>query len=247
MRTVRGGIIPVRRGWYKSSELRLLPDMSVKRRPMPDFSAACFDLDGTLIDTTPLHLAAEAETLREFGIDPGDPRRPWTFGLGDEAGMKLLADAFELDRERVMKAYVPRWWDAVETGADLKPGAENVLSLLLEMKVPAALVTSGDSRYVEIMFESCGLSKFFAATVSMDDVDRMKPDPEPYVTAAGRLGFKPTSCVGFEDSPAGLASLRSAGMFSVSVVGNPPPGECDLSVAGLDHVTPAMLAAWFGA
>jgi HAD superfamily hydrolase (TIGR01509 family) len=213
--------------------------------PVPKYLAACFDLDGTLIDTTPLHLAAEADALREMGIDPSDPRRPWTFGLGDVAGMMLLADTLGLDADRLTNAYVPRWEAQVAGGARLKPGAQETLTRLLAMKVPTALVTSGDDGYVRLMLESCRIAGYFETTVSMDDVKSMKPHPEPYLTAAERLGVDPARCVGFEDSPAGLASLRSAGMYSVAVADSLKEQESDLAVDGLDRISGKMLRQWF--
>lgn len=239
VRTVRGGIIPVRLHRDKSTP------KSTDDVTLPRFHAACFDLDGTLIDTTPLHLAAEAETLRDFGIDFDDPRRPWTFGLGDDACAKLIADAFGLKADRVLEAYVPRWWAQVAAGAELKQGAREILGQLAELNVPMALVTSGDAGYVRLMFESCGIGQFFKATVSMDDVQQMKPHPEPYLLAAAQLGIDPQRCVGFEDSPAGLESLRSAGMYSLAVVDDGNTRGADLVVGGLDRVDGNMLREWF--
>jgi beta-phosphoglucomutase-like phosphatase (HAD superfamily) len=72
-----------------------------------------------------------------------------------------------------------------------------------------------------------GLREAFAAVVGADDVSRGKPDPEPYVTAMGLLAvgtpaLAPAECLVFEDSMAGIASARAAGMTVVAVANSYP-------------------------
>jgi beta-phosphoglucomutase-like phosphatase (HAD superfamily) len=74
---------------------------------MSDYWAACFDLDGTLIDTEPVHLRAETSCLITLEIDTGSLRHERTFGKGIESGMKSLAETYELDYELVMATHAP--------------------------------------------------------------------------------------------------------------------------------------------
>ena len=66
--------------------------------------------------------------------------------------------------------------------------------------------------------------------VTQQDVERHKPDPEPYLRAAELLGLAPRQCAAVEDSPTGLASARAAGLLCIAVPG-PATAECDLSAA----------------
>ncbi len=83
----------------------------------------------------------------------------------------------------------------------------------------------------------------FRAVVTGDEVSRGKPDPEPYLTAAERLGVEPAACVAIEDSPTGIASARAAGVPTLGVEAVVPvPRQDGLSrAASLTDVDPATL------
>ncbi|MBT4502756.1 MAG: HAD family phosphatase [Gemmatimonadetes bacterium] len=212
------------------------------------FSAACFDLDGTLIDTEPLHLSAEGECLATLGIDPTDPRRPRTFGMGIEAGMGLLADIFRLDPSAVLSTYLPLWENNLHDRLEMLPGAGAVLSWLVDREIPLALVTSGDAAYLDLVDSALNLKQLFRVTIVSDDVSRTKPDPMPYLEAAHKLHVAPKTCVGFEDSEAGIAALNAAGMFSVAVhpdhASRPELRSAQRRVANFTAVLP-HLSSWF--
>ena len=212
------------------------------------FVAACFDLDGTLIDTEPIHVSAEDECLAVLGIDARDPRRPRTFGLGIDSGMRLLADVFDLDFPAVLSTYLPLWEKGLHGRLEMLPGALAVLSWLADRGIPLALVTSGDAAYLDLVNSVVGVKPFFRATVVADDVPRTKPDPLPYLEAARKLRVDPRACVGFEDSGAGIAALNAAGMFSVAVhpahASRPELQSARWRVESLDAPLP-HLASWF--
>lgn len=90
------------------------------------FAAACFDLDGTLIDTEPIHVSAEGACLSAFGIDVHDPRRPRTFGMGIESGMELLADVVDLDFPAVLDTYLSLWEKDLRGQLNMLSGAHIV-------------------------------------------------------------------------------------------------------------------------
>jgi HAD superfamily hydrolase (TIGR01509 family) len=79
-----------------------------------------------------------------------------------------------------------------------------------------ALVSSSYRVLVDAALETIG-SHWFATTIAGDEVSRGKPHPEPYLTAARRLGVDPAACVVFEDSPTGLAAAEEAGCYCVVV------------------------------
>jgi sugar-phosphatase len=81
---------------------------------------------------------------------------------------------------------------------------------------PLAIVTSGATRLAEARLRAAGLPRP-AVLVSADSVSRGKPDPEPYLLAAQRLGVAPGRCTVFEDAPAGVAAGHAAGMRVVAL------------------------------
>ena len=215
---------------------------------MAVFIAACFDLDGTLIDTEPIHISAENECLETFGIDLKASHRPRTFGMGIESGMKTLAELFELEFTTVLKTYVPLWEKGLQSNLKVLPGVSAVLSWLSDHDIPLALVTSGDSVYVDLVDSVLNLKQEFGAIVTSESVQRLKPDPAPYLEAARRLGVDPRGCIGFEDSGSGVMALNSAMMFSVAVhpahESRPELHKAGMRVETLDAVEP-YLASWF--
>ena len=84
------------------------------------------------------------------------------------------------------------------------------------------------------LLHALSASNAFETIVSADDVQRGKPDPEVYLTAAQRLGVSPARCIVVEDAAAGIAGASNAGMRSVGVSRNGKPLAADIVVRSLD-------------
>ena len=188
---------------------------------MLECRALLFDLDGTLIDSreaTERHWRRWAEdrgidwsTLRE-GMHGVPSRRVIArFAPGLDAG----AEADRLEAEQA----------ADPAGVIAVPGAADLLASIPESAW--ALVTSATRALALSRLAAAGLG-VPPLMITADDVRRGKPDPEPYLLAAGRLGIEPAGGVVVEDAAAGLAAGRAGG-FVVIGVGDPPPGG-DLEV-----------------
>jgi beta-phosphoglucomutase-like phosphatase (HAD superfamily) len=80
----------------------------------------------------------------------------------------------------------------------------------------------------------------FELVITRDDVERPKPDPEPYRTAAERLGVDPSVCAALEDAPAGVRSAKGAGMLVVAV---PNEHTEKLDFGEADSVQPDLVSA----
>ena len=120
-------------------------------------------------------------------------------------------------------------------GLPLQPGAGPLLAGLDAAGVPCALVTASSRAIMEAVLKVTALS--FSVTVCGEDVRRGKPDPEPYLLAADRLGVPAAGCVVLEDSPTGIAAARAAGCPVIAVPSVPaPPGPGLVTVGSLEEV-----------
>jgi len=84
-------------------------------------------------------------------------------------------------------------------------------------RIPFAVVSGSTRDSVEISLRTLGLLDRFDAFICAGDYAKGKPDPEPFLTAALRLGVKPEECLVFEDAEVGVAAARAAGMAVVKV------------------------------
>lgn len=210
--------------------------------------AACFDLDGTLIDTGPPHVRAEEIALKSLGISELAPDHPVTFGAGILPGMQILADHYGLgSAEKVYEAYLPAWESALDEGLQAMPGADSALHLVHASGIPLVLVTSGEDEYVDKVMKQFDWTDLFIHRVTMESVNKLKPDPEAYMLAAEFVGLRPDQCAGFEDSSSGLRALDAAGMFSVFVREDAPETDlkADKKISSLEQLDEHLMRSLF--
>ncbi len=193
--------------------------------------AACFDVDGLLVDSEPLHFEAERRVLERHGVEftreaktefVGVPLVDVAKGLSDRYGLPS-AERFHVDRMLVFD-------ELVGSSLQLRPGVAELLSRLKTRHIPCAVVSSGERTYVDKVVKRFSWERQFEVIVTLDDVVEHKPAPEPYLMAASRLGFTPKHCVGFEDSPAGAASVKAAEMYCIAAPSS-ATRDVDLSIA----------------
>ena len=195
-------------------------------------AALLLDLDGTLVDSEPIHRAAytayfghrgwelldlslftgrRAEDV--FATEPG----PWT-GL----------DPDELAAE--VTAFVPE-------GAfpEPVPGARELVLAAELLGIPVGLVTSAGPAWVSLTLgRVLGVHDRFAVVVTADQVILGKPHPDGYRLAAGRLGVDASGCLVVEDSPAGVRAALDAGISQVYAVSTTHPAASLVSAGAVD-------------
>ncbi|MBQ0854345.1 HAD family hydrolase [Streptomyces sp. BH-SS-21] len=173
--------------------------------------ALLFDNDGTLVSSLDSVYRCWSRWAAEYGITAEEFARVELHG---RPAVEIAADL--LPAARVPEAVVRIEQLEVEDvpgGVHLLPGTKALLDSL-----PAdrwAVVTSATRRLGEARLAEVGIRP--KNLVAADDITRGKPDPEPFLLAARRLGVDPARCVVFEDAPAGLQSGRAAGMTTVAL------------------------------
>ena len=234
--------------WFRASDFPPPFPAFIPSSPTPmPVSAVIFDLDGLLSDTECLHCEAYRLALAEVGVALGEDEyaRHWIqsgLGIADFVTRRRLPhDPLALRRR---KAAVYR--DLLSTSLRPMPGAVEVLERLRGVK-RMAVATSAYGEDARRVLAALGIAGFFEAVVAGDDVARIKPHPDVFLLAAGRLGVPPAACVVLEDAEKGVTAARAAGMRVVAVPNRHTAGN-DFSratrvVTSLHEVDAALLDA----
>jgi HAD superfamily hydrolase (TIGR01509 family) len=211
--------------------------------------AVLWDMDGLLVDSEPLWTVAEHELAALHGGTFTPEMKAAIVGTRLEVAVPTLLAMLSVEPTPSEVARAQAWllerMVALFTGSPLplRPGAARLLGDLAEAGVPQALVSSSYRVLVDAAL--AGGAGPFATTVAGDEVERGKPDPQPYLLAAARLAADPACCVVLEDSPAGVASRTAAGCAVVAVPQVAgvvvEPGPRRLVVPSLADVTAADL------
>ncbi len=181
--------------------------------------AALFDLDGVLLDSARFHLEGWRRMAAELGV-PFDDSFFWqTFGMTNGRILPRLlgreippAEAMALS-ERKEALYR----EAALGRLELWRGARELLVALRQAGFRTALVSSTPRSNLDFLRAELGLDALMDAFVGAEDVRLGKPDPEPFLVAAARLGADPGSCVVVEDALAGIEAALAGGMRCIAV------------------------------
>ncbi|MBO1756348.1 HAD family phosphatase [Allobranchiibius sp. CTAmp26] len=182
--------------------------------------AVLWDLDGTLIDSEPLWHAEEQQFVqRAGGIWTATDRRALIGMTMTESSIYLLSrsprpptsDVDEVSH-RIIDGVITRLTHRVPWCA----GAPDLLDHLTAHGIPQALVTSAWPAFIEAAIGHLPRDTF-TVVIDGQSVQHGKPHPEPYRTAAKRLGFRPADCLAIEDSEPGIRSATAAGVPTLAI------------------------------
>jgi HAD superfamily hydrolase (TIGR01509 family) len=201
--------------------------MTVPRESSRGLCGVFFDMDGLLVDSEPQWFAAEARTVAELGGQWGPEEAADLLGSNLEvaANYMIAHTGTTLATPAVMQMLLDNATTELARGVQFRPGALALVDALADVGIPVALVTSSVRTHVEVVLEHLKTDPF-QFHVTADDVSRLKPHPEPYLTALDRLGLRARSVVVLEDSPTGVAAAEAAGCHVVAV-----PSEVAIAAA----------------
>jgi HAD superfamily hydrolase (TIGR01509 family) len=183
-------------------------------------AAVLFDMDGLLIDSERIWFAVETQVMDHLGGPWGQEHQEALVGSALDRSAQYMLDLSgrtDVGPQDVAVLLLDGMVTAIRRGpVDWMPGAQRLLSEVGAAGIPRALVSSSSRVIMDAVLAAVG-SSHFDATVSGDDVERTKPDPEPYLLAAQLLEVDAAMCVALEDSPTGATSARAAGCVTVVV------------------------------
>jgi beta-phosphoglucomutase family hydrolase len=179
-----------------------------------------FDMDGVLVNNLDVHREAFAEFFRRYGVNRTFDELNRHFGRGND---DIMGDL--MPREIVERVGIRELGNQKEAiyreiyAPKIKP-QEGLLEFLAESEregLRSAVGSSGFLANVDFVLDKCDIRRYFDAIVAGDQVTKCKPDPEIYLTAAAKLGLKPSECIVFEDAEAGIEAGKRAGMVVVAL------------------------------
>ncbi|MFI8187742.1 HAD-IA family hydrolase [Streptomyces sp. NPDC085946] len=175
--------------------------------------ALLLDMDGTLVNSDAAVERVWRRWAERHGLD-GDEVMKVVHGRQGYASMALLLPGRPMEQNLADNARLLAEETADTDGVVEVPGAREFLASLRD--VPHALVTSADVALSTARMAAAGL-ELPGVRVTAESVGASKPDPEGFLKGAAELGVAPADCVVFEDSGAGIAAGRAAGMTVVGI------------------------------
>lgn len=189
--------------------------------PNREFGGYIFDLDGTLINSMPVHYRAWDAAMREVGVEgPLDEELFYSLGgvptpivaarMAAHYGLTIDADAVDRRKEALFTSMMPE----VEVIEEVVSFARKVARTH-----PVAIATGGAAEVALPTIKNAGLSDLFKIVITPADVapGRGKPAPDMFLEAARRMNVAPQACLVFEDAVPGIEAAKAAGMSVVVV------------------------------
>jgi HAD superfamily hydrolase (TIGR01509 family) len=182
-------------------------------------AAVIFDMDGLIFDTEALYQEAflAAATAGDHDVPPEVIQR--TIGVPWARSRVLLLEHMGSDFpiDRYFAQMIRHFELLAATQLRLKPGVVELLDVLDQLDMPRCIATSSAHSTVQSHLSAHGLVDRFHAVIGHGDYAASKPSPDPFLTAAKRLGVDPALCLALEDSYNGVRSASAAGMMTFMI------------------------------
>ena len=186
--------------------------------------AACFDLDGTLVDTELLWARATFNYLSDLGCAPRDFDELTALVYGHAWSfiharlVRLWPEQFKNRSAKIAAAELQTYYlrQREDPSAIIIPSSLAFFRRLAE-KIPVTIVSGSPRDAIQECLEIMGVTDLVPFYIGSEDYAVGKPDPACYRLAAERFKLLPEECVVFEDSSAGVRSAKAAGMYCVAL------------------------------
>jgi len=195
-------------------------------------TAVIFDMDGVIVDSEPIHIEAEKQTLLKYGVKiTTEELRTYT-GTTAEFEFNDLIRKYKLNTtaKTLFDVKEDIMFRLLEERTEPTKGVIDLIKSLKQQGFKLGIATSGHRKLAHYYADKLGIASFFDAIVCAEDITHSKPDPEIFLKTAQRLGVEPTQCIVIEDAKLGIEAAVKAGMKCVGY-SNPNSGNQDLSKA----------------
>jgi len=183
------------------------------------YKAVIFDMDGVLIDSQNFHYQADIDVIIKAGYSANmETVVPYT-GISNpdrwpkyKESLNLAHDTETLinwHREKIETLFKKECKETI-------PGIPELLKYISEKGLKIALASSSHPELINIVLQQTGISSYFEAIVSGEDVENGKPAPDVFLCAAEKISVLPEHCIVIEDSPVGIKAAKNANMACIA-------------------------------
>lgn len=183
----------------------------------PNAKALIFDLDGTLSDSLPVHIASWNAVCEKLNCTfderilvemTGAPTLSFAERIKREQNLEITAEALVVLKQQ-------EFWKNIN---QIKPH-DAVIDLMKSAhgKIPMSVGTGASRTSAMLQMKELGIDQLFDFIVTADDVDRHKPEPDTFLKCAELMGIEPKHCQVFEDGELGMQAAQTAGMLLTDV------------------------------
>ena len=200
------------------------------------YRAVVFDLDGVLWDGEPLYHEAFNVVLEPYGHTVTSEDYVNIIGHSVEAAWGWVLNNFKIreDPQAFLRRYNEAVLELLAQPVEPLPGVRELLAELRARGLPIGLASASLRQWVNATIRGLHIENAFDTTVSASEVEHSKPAPDLYLAAAEKLGVPAAECLAVEDTGAGIAAAKAAGMFAVQVRASstalPPLEQADLVI-----------------
>jgi HAD superfamily hydrolase (TIGR01509 family) len=187
---------------------------------MKKIKAILFDMDGVIFDTERVYLEGWKKVFKKYGYEMKKEIYVSVMGTGRKNVSETFVRIYGEDLP-IIQMYEEKdreLFKAIDEGkVPLKEGAKEILIFLRENGYKTALATSAKRERAMKQLKMGKIEELFDVVVTGDEVEKSKPDPGIFLTAAKKLSEEPENCIVVEDSPAGIKAAYNAKMIGFHV------------------------------
>ncbi len=211
------------------------------KRILADTRAVIFDFDNIIVDSEPSHYEAYAAVFARKGhdLDREEYWREWTSRGGGAEG-EIERYGLDLDPVEIRREKDPIYAELCRNGSVRPfPEAFTIIRALRDAGYVLAIASGSYEGDIRAILSAHGIESDFSAVVGKDGIERIKPHPETYLTAAATIGVPPRYCLAIEDAEKGIRSAKGAGMrvivIETVITRGLPLDGADLKLSDLDE------------
>jgi HAD superfamily hydrolase (TIGR01509 family) len=207
--------------------VRFAPWDRITNMALKPGAALLFDIDGTLVESDPLHLKAFNQAFAPFGLhfDRAGFARELQGRANEAIGRSLFPDKSPEEQWAIMMDKEALFRDLAASGVDPVHGLFSLLDWADAQGLPSVAVTNAPRPNADLLLDSIHIRSRFKGVVIGDELEHGKPHPLPYLEGLRILGADPVHSIAFEDSRTGIASATAAGITTVGIATGLEPAQ----------------------